>query len=241
MSIEHAVNSLGPLMNTLYTQLPDLSGSGAASSRSNRRRASTPQSRRRSSRNNQRAFSFDPTADLPDDLGAGFGAFADLFGRSNSNDEATNNGGVDFASLLRTVVTEGQRQGIDALSALRAAGRVQDELRRFQLDPTAWFEGVGERFRTPTPEVGGEAGGYNTRSRTRSRQNQQQQQQQRASRRGGAGGGGGGRFWDEAEQPNSWWSNVASGVNDFLKREPDSNAGGSRSRRNRPPASYNDY
>ena len=202
------VNSLGPLVNTLYTQLPDLTS--LSSGNSNRRRSSTQNRRRtRSSTraNQQRAFSLDAEDYLPDDLGAGYNAFADMFGASSNNNEASS--GVDFSSLLRTLVTEGQRQGIDGLSALRAAGRVQDELRRFQEDPSGWFEGVGERFRTPaTPEVGG-ASGYNTRSRAR-------QQQQRAGTRGRGSGVNG-------QQADSWWSNVASGINDFIKREPNQN------------------
>lgn len=208
------MNSLGPLMNTLYTQLPNLAGLGSSTSSPGAHRRA--RSRRRG---NQRAFSLDPTAaDLPDDLGAGFSAFADLFGRSDHEDS---NGGVDFSSLLRTLVTEGQRQGIDALSALRAAGTVQDELRRFQQDPSAWFEGVSERFRAP---AAGLDEGYNTRSRTRSRQ--------QAAPRGRARP----HADPNAYQPDSWWSNMAAGVNDFLKREPDQHSDGS-TRRNRRSAS----
>ena len=195
-------------MNTLYTQLPDLTAPAGSSSRSNRRQRN--QRRTRSSTPaNQRAFSLDPLAAddyLPDDLGAGFSAFADMFGRSDQDEPST---GVDFPSLLRTLVTEGQRQGIDALSALRAAGRVQDELRRFQQDPAAWFEGVGERFRTPGLEESGS--GYNTRSRTR-------QQRNTGARRQNV----------NAQPADSWWSSVASGVNDFLKREPEQQAGARR-------------
>ncbi len=33
---------------------------------------------------------------------------------------------------------------------------------------------------------------------------------------------------------DSWWSSVASGVNDFLKREPGQNGAGGQRRRNRP-------
>lgn len=202
-------------MNTLYTQLPDLAAPGdtSSSARSRRRQRTSSQTRRTrsSTRANQRAFSLDPTADLADDLGAGYSAFADMFGRSEN--EGSN--GVDFGTLLRTLVTEGQRQGIDALSALRAAGRVQDELRRFQQDPSAWFEGVGERFRTTADNDGSR---YNTRSRTR-------QQQQR--RRGTSGG-------VNANEQDSWWSNVASGINGFFKADPDHNAApGVRTRRQR--------
>ncbi|SPO23996.1 uncharacterized protein UTRI_03463_B [Ustilago trichophora] len=218
------LNSLGPLMNTLYTQLPDFSsptdGSSSRSTRRNRR--STSQTRRRT-RGNQYSFSMDPQTDeayLPDDLGAGFSAFADMLGRSQSDEPST---GVDFPSLLRTLVTEGQRQGVDALSALRAAGRVQDELRRFQQDPSGWFEGVGERFRTPAPEVG--AGGYNTRSRAR--------QQPNANARGRTPGANG-------YAADSWWSNVASGVNEFLKREPaDQQGRNGNGRRRNTRQSYN--
>lgn len=204
-------------MNTLYTQLPDfMAPAGSTSARSNRRRT-TAQTRRRtrsSTRGNQNAFAFDPNADLADDLGAGYGAFADIFG--GANNEPSN--GVDFASLLRTIVSEGQRQGIDALSALRAAGRVQDELRNFQQDPGAWFEGVSERFRTTATPGLGEGAAYNTRSRARN--------QQRRGRGGNV----------NVDQQDSWWSNVASGVNEFLKREPAQNPDGQR-RRTRP--SYN--
>lgn len=205
-------------MNTLYTQLPDfMAPTGANTGRGNRRQRPTSQTRRRtrsSTRGNKNTFAFDPTADLADDLGAGYTAFADMFGR-NDNQPSD---GIDFASLLRTLVTEGQRQGIDALSALRAAGRVQDELRDFQRDPTAWFEGVGERFRsTATPGVGdGTAGGARSRART---------QQQR-----GRGTGGG----INVDGQDSWWSSVASGVNDFLKREPGQNGASGQRRRNRP-------
>nr|CDI55522.1 putative protein [Melanopsichium pennsylvanicum 4] len=152
------LNSLGPLMNSLYANFPDLYAPGSTRSRSNnRQRASSSRRRTRSSmRGNQHSYSFDSKDSddyLPGDLGSGFGAFADMFGSSSSsasssfsnNNNYNNNelgaGGVDFASLLRTLVTEGQRQGIDALSALRAAGKVQDELRRFQDNPGAWFEG----------------------------------------------------------------------------------------------------
>ncbi|EST09175.1 hypothetical protein PSEUBRA_001124 [Kalmanozyma brasiliensis GHG001] len=214
------LNTLGPLMNTLYTQLPDfMAPAGSSASRSNRRRT-TAQTRRRARSStrggNQNAFAYDPNADLTDDLGAGYSAFADMFG--GANNEPSN--GVDFASLLRTIVTEGQRQGIDALSALRAAGRVQDELRNFQQNPTAWFEGVGERFRTTATPGLDDGAGYNTRSRAR---NQQQQNRGRGTN-------------VNVDQQDSWWSNVASGVNDFLKREPAQNPGGQR-RRTRP--SYN--
>lgn len=204
-------------MNTLYTQLPDLFSAGDPSTtpRSNRRRQRASSQHRRRTRANQHAFSFDPSADLEDDLGVGYSAFADMFGRSDSEPSS----GVDFGTLLRTIVTEGQRQGIDALSALRAAGRVQDELRRFQQDPTAWFEGVGDRFRAPaTPDLddGGGSTAYNTRARSR----RQQQQQRRGAN-------------VNANQPDSWWSNVASGVNDFFKRDPDQPDAGRSNRRNR--------
>ncbi|GAC95896.1 hypothetical protein PHSY_003474 [Pseudozyma hubeiensis SY62] len=207
------LNSLGPLMNTLYTQLPDLttSGGSSASARNARRRQQRSSSTRRRTRANKRAFSFDANDDLADDLGAGYSAFADMFGRSS--DTEPSDGGVDFGSLLRTVVTEGQRQGIDALSALRATGKVQDELRRFQQDPSGWFQGVGDRFRTTAGVEEGTA--YNTRSRTR------QQQQQRRRRRGDSNA--------NANQGDSWWGNVASGVNDFFKRDPDEPVGGARS------------
>lgn len=237
-----SVNSLGPLMNTLYTQLPDLTNpdtftSSRGGDRRNRRSSSSSsssQARRRtrsSTRANQRAFDFtnDDTY-LPDDLGAGFGAFADMLGRSNDQESwngggGGGGGGVDFASLLRTLVTEGQRQGIDALSALRAAGRVQDELRSFQSDPSAWFEGVSERFRTSsgTPEVAGAGAG---RSATTGRT-------MRSRSRAGAGG-------INAQPADSWWSNL----NDFfVKREPsqqqqhDSRSRTRRRRRNAPPPS----
>lgn len=205
-------------MNTLYTQLPDLAAPGdtSTSARNRRRQRTSSQTRRRTRSSNQRAFSLDPTADLADDLGVGYSAFADMFGRSDS-DSSSN--GVDFGTLLRTLVTEGQRQGIDALSALRAAGRVQDELRRFQQDPSAWFEGVGERFRS-TAEVDGAA--YNTRSRARQQQ-----------RRGRARGGG-----INVHEQDSWWSNVASSVNGFFKPDPDHDAtAGGRARRQR--STYN--
>ncbi|SNX86443.1 uncharacterized protein MEPE_05152 [Melanopsichium pennsylvanicum] len=224
------LNSLGPLMNSLYANFPDLYAPGSTRSRSNnRQRASSSRRRTRSSmRGNQHSYSFDSKDSddyLPGDLGSGFGAFADMFGSSSSsasssfsnNNNYNNNelgaGGVDFASLLRTLVTEGQRQGIDALSALRAAGKVQDELRRFQDNPGAWFEGVGNRFRTWTPELASESaegGGYNTRSgTTRQRQNAAGRESERS--------GMGSRA--NAYQGDSWWSNLASGVNDFLKRE----------------------
>lgn len=139
-------------MNTLYTQIPGLAPSTTSSGRT----------RRRSTRRRNQPATFE----MPDDLGSGFGAFGDLFGRPT--DTQADNNGVDFSSLLRTIVTEGQRQGIDALSALRAAGRVQDELARFQQDPTGWFEGVGQRFRTPNPA---EAQPRRTRSQRRQEQN----------------------------------------------------------------------
>lgn len=155
------VNGISPILNTLYTQLPGLASSNTPY---NNRRTNTPRRNTRSStRSNQRGFSLDPQADLPDDLGAGFGAFADMFGRNNA---PTDSNGVDFSTLLRTLVTEGQRQGIDALSALRAAAKVQDELKRFQQDPAGWFDGVSDRFRTQ-PQTGSGLGGYNTRWRTR--------------------------------------------------------------------------
>ena len=204
-------------MNTLYTHLPDFAAPGdhfASARRNHRQRTSTSQTRRRtrsSTRTNQQAFSLDPTDDLADDLGAGYGAFADMFGRSPT-DATTNNNGIDFGTLLRTLVTEGRRQGIDALSALRAAGRVQDELRRFQEDPTAWFEGVGGRFRTSNTDEPT----YNTRSRTR------QQRQQRGS---GAAAG--------INAQDTWWTNVASSVNDFFKADPDQSAAAGRTRRQR--------
>ncbi|KAJ1036553.1 hypothetical protein NDA13_000085 [Ustilago tritici] len=196
------LQGLSPMFNTLYTQLPGLAGGASGASPYNNRRTNT---RRRNTRsrtgNNQHSFSLDPTADLPDDLRAGFGAFADMFGRNSRSTTSGTDSGVDFSSLLRTLVTEGQRQGIDALSALRAAGRVQEELRRFQADPTGWFDGVSDRFRTSTPQVGG-AGADNTRSNTRART--------RAAR-------GGANVADD----NSWWANVAAGVEGFFKPDPD--------------------
>lgn len=147
------------MFNTLYTQLPGLAGGAGGASPYNKRRTNRRRGNTRSrTGNNQDSFSLDPTADLPDDLGAGFGAFADMFGRNSRSTTSDTDSGVDFSSLLRTLVTEGQRQGIDALSALRAAGRVQEELRRFQADPTGWFDGVSDRFRTSNPQVGGVGG-----------------------------------------------------------------------------------
>lgn len=128
-------------------------------------------------------------------MGAGFGAFADLFGRP---DGGADRNGVDFGALLRTLVTEGQRQGIDALSALRAAGKVQDELKRFQQDPARWFEGVGDSFRTQ-PQAQAQA--PNTRARAQARRAQRQTEL-------------------AGMEGDSWWSNLAAGVNEYLKPEP---------------------
>lgn len=163
------MSSLGPLVNTLYTHLPDLGASSAASSsRSSRRRTSSPYSRRRTR--------YSPQED-ESTFGTGLDAFTSLFGSADTagaRDRTTD--GVDLPNLLRTIVTEGRRQGIDAMSALRAAGRVQDELARFQINPTAWFEGVGDRFRTSYTHTADAnldqeefPGGYNTRSRARQR------------------------------------------------------------------------
>ncbi|GAK67659.1 uncharacterized protein PAN0_020c5888 [Moesziomyces antarcticus] len=185
------LNTFGPLFNSLYSQLPSSSAAGTSSANSRRRTTSQTRRRTRGSRNDQRAFSFDPTADLPADLGAGFGAFADLFGRP---DGGADRNGVDFGALLRTLVTEGQRQGIDALSALRAAGKVQDELKRFQQDPARWFEGVGDSFRTQ-PQA------PNTRARAQARRAQRQTEL-------------------AGMEGDSWWSNLAAGVNEYLKPEP---------------------
>lgn len=192
------VNGLGPIMSTLYNTA-SASGSRNSNRNTNTRRRTQP---RRRSRNNAPQYTFEDD-DIND---PSYPAFTDFFGANNG--QSAHEAGVDLASLLRRVVSEGQRQGIDAMGALRAAGRVQDELARFQQDPSGWFEGVGERFRMPSLE-----------------------QEQQTSRNRARGGRSTRQQTQTGQAGDSWWYSVANNVNDFLKREPDASTTNTRRRR----------
>ncbi|KAN0065459.1 hypothetical protein ACQY0O_001295 [Thecaphora frezii] len=158
------------VVSALYSQFAGGAGVGAGS----RARQSTPyasrerkptwqqQQRQRHRRNGRAGSSTDFDDFLPGDLGSGVDAFTELLRRAQQGGNGV--GGVDFAGLLTSMIAAGQRQGIDAVSALRAAGRVQDEVKRFQENPTAWIESVGTRFRTSGNEDNEPIG-----SRTRAR------------------------------------------------------------------------
>ncbi|EPQ30731.1 uncharacterized protein PFL1_01632 [Pseudozyma flocculosa PF-1] len=177
-----------PAVSALYSQLSSNTG-GSAGSGSRARQSSPYSSRERKPfdqtrrRNRRNAGSSGGGIDdfLPADLGGGLDAFSDLLGRARNNDGLDDNhnnnpgggGGVDFAGLLGSMIAAGQQQGIDAASALRAASRVQDEVRRFQENPAAWLASIGSSFRADGgvgPGSGGEDDepvGSRTRARAR--------------------------------------------------------------------------
>ncbi|PWY99022.1 hypothetical protein BCV70DRAFT_177744, partial [Testicularia cyperi] len=233
------LSTLGPLFNTLYSQIPDLGASShGTSQRRGRRQQSSPYSRRRT-RYGRRDGSYDIDSDIDDAttadlLDAGYEAFSEFFTSSSRPPQ----GGLDFAALLNRVIVEGRRQGIDALGALRAAGQVQDQLARFQTDPAAWFDSVRDRFQTsyaaaapghghghghgidaelhddddfPSGLDSDTGSAYNTRSRTRARQRQQQRQSQPQLQR---------TTHSDRDADPWWWSGLATGASYFFKQEP---------------------